>query len=919
MAACLALLLSAVSSAAPRAAETSYTGRVNELYRSQNRIYQALSGTWELELDPRDAGINGGWYDASKKKFSDTVVVPGCLEGQDKGVTHLPITKQTVPAWMRNEVDKPFMRPNWWRRSFVAPAAMRGKKVWLRFGGASLKADVWLNGKHLGTAQRAALPFSFEVTDLLRYGAENTLAVRLSQITGKVGMELNEAYGLGVLLGAVHWQGIYRDVELVAHAPERWIEDIYVVTEASKKAISIRVALGGGAATEGDACRLDVFDLDGKTIGSQTIPAAGAEIVCALSVPSVVLWDDDNPRLYQTRVTLLRNGAAVDDLSERFGFREVAYRDGKILLNGIPVYLRGEMYHYHWPNTISPQTDRADLRRILRVYKDYGFNFLRCHTHAPHPEFLDVCDELGLLVHSEPQVISNTFPIPEEVAPDIWTGVIRRDRNHPSLIIWCMGNEKGKVEEMPLCRRLFDAGMALDATRLVQSNSPGVFLNVPGMPRAPVKHETVKDASYADPATKSKYRGGIRPWHITFAEDRAIENGLGKYLPRFARNSQLLQARVVKSSIEKHRADPGSCGYEHCLVRDGGQFYWGVVDDFMDPKAVSAEFFRGYNGHTVIVLDEGRGYLGSCWSEQSNLEAPLVVSHFGKAPIAKATLRYGLYDGQALVREGAQELADVACGEIRKLDRIACALPVVDGSKKLILRASLSWNNSQIANEWPFWVFSKKRYAEASKKFYLSSKSFASKGKNWFVPALRAAYPFVKEGLPPAGADRAVLVTKDWPEALQQARQGVDVLLIVDSASPIALFDKKGQGKVGGWGRTRSEWKYKLGTVILKHPLADRIAHEGWADLPFRNMLGGSLIDLTAHAELKDAIPIIMAIPSPKDPEPHMVCYLAEIPFASSSLLLASMNFNDSDIAGSYFFDSIVRWLDEKKGPAPLR
>jgi hypothetical protein len=904
-----------------------YAGRVNELYRSESRIYETLSGTWELELDPKDEGINGAWYDASKKKFSDTVVVPGCLEGQDKGVTHVPITKQTVPGWMRNEVDRPFMRPNWWRRNFVAPGAMRGKKVWLRFGGVCLKADVWLNGARLGTADRAALPFSFDVSGLLRYGAENTLAVRLSQITGKVGMELNDAYGLGVQLAAIHWQGIYRDVELAAHAPERWIEDMYIATDAAKKALSVRVTLGGNAGTDGDACRLDVLDLDGKQIGSQTVPAAGPEIVCALSVPSVALWDDENPRLYRARVTLLRNGAPVDDLSERFGFRDVTYREarsqhsaktdnGKILLNGVPVYLRGEMYHYHWANSISPQTNRDELRHVLQVYRKFGFNFLRCHTHAPHPEFLDLCDELGLLVHSEPNVISGTFPIPEEVAPDLWTNVIRRDRNHPSVIIWCMGNELGDISQRPLCKRLFDAGMILDATRLVLSSSPGVLLNVPGKPMTPIRHETVKDASYADPAIKNKYRGGFRPWHIMFAEDRATENGLAGYLPRFARNSQRLQARVVKMNIERYRADTLGCGYEHCLVRDGGQFYWGVLDDFADPKSVSAEVLRGYNAATVIVLDEGKTYLGPCWSEQTKLEAPLVLSHFGKSPIAKSTLRYGLYDGQTLIAEGAQELAGVACGEMRKLAPIVCQLPAVEGSKKLTLKATLSCNNTQIANEWPFWVFAKKRHTAPSRKFYLSARAFGDVKKGGFASMLRAAYPFVQEGLPPAGAgNKAVLVTKDWPDALQQARQAIDVLLIVDNSSPVALpGGKRGQG-VGGWGRTRAEWKYKLGTVMLDHPLANLITHEGWADLPFRNMLKPCLIDLTAHAEMKGAIPIIMAIPSPKDPEPHLVCHLAEIPFPGSSLLVASMEFSESDIVSSYFLDGIVKWLDERKGP----
>jgi hypothetical protein len=291
--------------------------------------------------------------------------------------------------------------------------------------------------------------------------------------------------------------------------------------------------------------------------------------------------------------------------------------------------------------------------------------------------------------------------------------------------------------------------------------------------------------------------------------------------------------------------------------------------------------------------------------------------HFVHVVARDAGPRHGFLDGDGaqiggLERaQGAQELADVACGETRKLDRIVCPLPGVDGCKKLVLKGSLSWNSVQIANEWPFWVFSKKRCAEASKKFYLSSKTFASRDGKGFAPALRAAYPFVKEGLPPAGADKAVLVTKDWPEALQQARQGIDVLLIIDNSSPVALAGKS----VGGWGRTRAEWKYKLGTVMLDHPLANLVTHEGWADLPFRNMLKPCLIDLTAHAEMKGAIPIIMAIPSPKDPEPHLVCHLAEIPFPGSSLLVASMEFSESDIVSSYFLDGIVKWLDERKGP----
>jgi beta-galactosidase len=374
----------------------------------------------------------------------------------------------------------------WYRKHFTLDQQTSGKRVAIEFDGVYMDSDVWLNGHPLGNHPYGYTAFAYDLTDFLNPpGQDNVLAVRVRN--------------LGRTSRWYSGSGIYRRVLLRVTDPLRipqW--GVCVTTQlVSKQRATVNVVTSmenGRNAETAIALRIKLRGPTGRTLqtGETNVQVAAGghiDVPLALEVESPPLWSLDSPVLCQAEVELLVGGKPVDATAAAFGIREIKFSvENGFTLNGAPVKLRGGCMHHDNGPLGSAAIDRAEERRV-EVMKASGYNAIRTSHNPPSSAFLDACDRLGVLVLDEafdcwehtknPNDYGNYFK-------DWWQrdldSMILRDRNHPSVILWSIGNEiNERAEESGyvIARQLSDEVRRLDPTRPVTEAICG-FWDHPG-------------------------------------------------------------------------------------------------------------------------------------------------------------------------------------------------------------------------------------------------------------------------------------------------------------------------------------------------------------------------------------------------------------------------------------------------------
>ena len=347
----------------------------------------------------------------------------------------------------------------WYRRTFDIPQADLGRRITLHFDGVFRDAMVILNGHFIGRNLSGYTPFSFDVTDLISYGAKNALVVRVDATE----------YEGWFYEGA----GIYRHVWLEKTAPLHVAHNSAIVTTTTNADGSAQVKVQCDVVNEGDTeafdtLMIEIADDSGKAIARMPIgapvslkPWARQTFTQTISVPNAKLWSPDTPHLYMAQIRLSKS----DALNQTFGIRTLHWdADKGFFLNGIRTELKGTCNHQDHAGVGAALPDSIQNFRIKKL-KDMGCNAYRTSHNPPTPELLDTCDRLGMLVMDETRMMSST----DEGLSQL-ERLILRDRNHPSVFIWSIGNEEPEqgtdkgARQAATMKRL---ARKLDPTRLV--------------------------------------------------------------------------------------------------------------------------------------------------------------------------------------------------------------------------------------------------------------------------------------------------------------------------------------------------------------------------------------------------------------------------------------------------------------------
>jgi len=374
----------------------------------------------------------------------------------------------------------------WYRKSFVLDQSDAGKTVEIVFDGVYMESDVWINGRHAGMHPYGYTPFYYDITPYLNQpGTANVIAVRVKNI-GK-----NSRWYSG--------SGIYRHVWMTVKNPVHvcsW--GIFVTTTAAgRDRASVRAAVALANASSAEArttLRIRLIAPDGAVAAASERECslaglAKSEVEFGLEVKDPALWSVDNPDLYSAETELAVDGRISDRDVTPFGIRSIRFSpDAGFLLNGIPVELKGGCIHHDNGLLGSAAFDRAEERRIERL-KASGFNAVRTSHNPPSKAFLDACDRLGMLVMDEAFDHWERPKNPEDYHrffKDWWKrdleAMLKRDRNHPSIIIWSIGNEineRADTSGVRIAKELAGFVRAMDPTRPVTQAVCG-FWDHPG-------------------------------------------------------------------------------------------------------------------------------------------------------------------------------------------------------------------------------------------------------------------------------------------------------------------------------------------------------------------------------------------------------------------------------------------------------
>ena len=423
----------------------------------------SLNGVWKFNwnetVEGRTVGFEAPGFDDSSW---GAMPVPGMWELNGYGD---PLYVNIGYAWRGHYENNPPFPPTernyvgQYRRQFNVDASWIGKQICLFIGSATSNVRVWVNGKMVGYSQDSKLEARFDITKYDKPG-ENLLALEIFRWCDGTYLEDQDFW---------RFTGLARDVFVYTREKER-IEDVNITAGMDGKFIvKTEVTKGIGY------LEYKIFDKDGKEVAfGKTVPSKNRVVEYSGKVEAPALWSAETPNLYTLKVYAFKNGIMSESTSVDFGFRTVEIKDAQLLVNGKPILIKGADRHElneHKGYVLS----EADMIRDIRIMKELNINAVRTSHYPNDPMWYALCDRYGIYVVDEGNVESHGMGYgPETLAAreDFKAAHLARDRrmvlrdiNHPSVIVWSLGNEAGNGDNFRAC---YDWIKAHDPSRPVQ-------------------------------------------------------------------------------------------------------------------------------------------------------------------------------------------------------------------------------------------------------------------------------------------------------------------------------------------------------------------------------------------------------------------------------------------------------------------
>jgi beta-galactosidase len=487
-----------------------------------------------------------------------------------------------------------------YRRRFKIPAEAKGRRVFVDFEGAMTASTVWINGVRLGEYKGGYTPFSFDLTDHINFGGDNLLAVDLDST------ERADIPPFGYQIDYLTFGGIYREV-WIRVVPNTFIENIFAQPRdvlSGHPGLDVDCHIQHSEASH-ETHTLEVELRDGERVvakATEAVPAGGAapepvvHTVRFAKLGGIKLWELREPNLYTVHVRLLHGTQLVDHDTRRIGFRQAEFTDHGFEINGKVVKLRGLDHHQTYPFVGQAMPGRAQRSDALILRNKLKCNIVRTSHYPQSRHFLDACDEIGLLVLEE-------IPGWQHIGDEDWkllsidnlSRMIRRDWNHPSIILWGVRINES-LDDHSFYTRTNALSHKLDPTRQTggiryfQSSEflEDVFtMNDFGFPLKPPNHPRYLNTEFV---------GHTYPTKTIDQVERLIEHTL-----RHARIHDQL------ASDPQYAGGIGWCAFDYNTHGDFGSgdriCYHGVTDIFREPKPAAGFYKSQCDPGEEVVLE----------------------------------------------------------------------------------------------------------------------------------------------------------------------------------------------------------------------------------------------------------------------------------------------------------------------------
>ncbi|GAB3164462.1 beta-glucuronidase [Telluribacter humicola] len=400
------------------------------LYPLQNdyRNTLSLSGMWQFRKDSLEVGAKEGWQNGLKE--SRSIAVPG--------------------SWNEQFTDmRDYLGMVWYEKQSYVPSSWKGQRIFIRIGSANYAAKVWINGQPVGMHEGGHLPFAFEVSPYINWGAANRISIQIENHLKPSRVPTGNVQG-GPFSNFPKsnydffpYAGLHRDVWLYSLPAVASIKDITVKPGFTGTTGSLEVAV----ATEGKATRGTITVTGNGKKYEAPIRIAGNAATATVSIPDVRLWSPEDPYLYQVEVTVGDNKTTLDRYTLETGVRTISTTSTQVLLNGKPVFLKGFGKHEDFP-IFGRGAANPVIVKDFSLMKWAGANSFRTSHYPYDEEFMRMADREGFLVIDEIPAVGlyfhgDTTELAQRqvMVKQYINELIKRDKNHPSVVMWCVANE----------------------------------------------------------------------------------------------------------------------------------------------------------------------------------------------------------------------------------------------------------------------------------------------------------------------------------------------------------------------------------------------------------------------------------------------------------------------------------------------
>ncbi|ACT00283.1 glycoside hydrolase family 2 sugar binding [Paenibacillus sp. JDR-2] len=424
----------------------------------------SLNGEWDFEYDDKNVGMKEGWY--KSHSFSRKINVPFCYQSELSGIG-----------------ETAFHDIVWYRRAFELSESWKDRRLMLHFGAVDYSASVWVNGVLVAKHEGGHTPFSADIGLALREG-ENEIVVRAEDYSRDVTLPRGKQYWKekSEIIFYTRTTGIWQSVWLEA-LPSVSLQRVKFDPDIDRNEIRIQYFAEGLNEAAGKVTLNTRI-----TFGEELAAEEEHQLTHSILTRTIALhdyndhglgrwWSPERPNLYDVEFTIKVDGEPVDQVTSYFGMRKISVENGKLCLNNRPYYMRLVLDQGYFPEGIMTAPSFEALKRDVELTKAMGFNGTRKHQKIEDPLFLHLCDKLGLLVWGE---MANAYAYSEQYVERMtqeWQEAIRRDYNHPCIVVWVPINESWGVPNILIDEQqqhhamtIYHLTKSLDASRPVISN-----------------------------------------------------------------------------------------------------------------------------------------------------------------------------------------------------------------------------------------------------------------------------------------------------------------------------------------------------------------------------------------------------------------------------------------------------------------